>query len=293
MTDSVLVDKEPVVLEPAEHELPELVIEPPKGWISIDWKEVWRYRELLYYLTLRDVQVRYKQTALGCIWVLLQPLVNTLVFSLFFGRMAGLDKHTGGVPYPVYVLTGQLLWTLFANSITSSGNSLVSNANLISKVYFPRLIIPLSAVGVGLVDFAVSGVLLAVMMAVFRVQPTWEIVFVPAFILGTVITATGVGTLLSALTVSYRDFRYVVNFLVQLWFFISPVVYPQTIVPDSWRWILALNPMTGLINSFRAAFLGQPVIWPEVAISMTVGVVIFFVGTAYFRSVERRFADII
>ncbi|MGV3721639.1 MAG: ABC transporter permease [Actinomycetota bacterium] len=277
----------------ADPELPELVIEPSKGWRAVNWSEIWRFRELLYFLTWRDVKIRYKQTVLGGAWALLQPFATMVVFSVFFGRLAGLENRTGGVPYPIYVYAGLLAWTFFANAITASSNSLVGSSNLISKVYFPRLIIPLAAVGAGLVDFLVSSLLLLAMMAYYQISPTAQLLWIPLFLLGTVLTATGVGMLLSALTVSYRDFRYVVPFMVQLWLFISPVIYPVTIVPEGWRWVLALNPMTGFIGGFRAAFLGRPIEWTHLLISAAIAIAVFLIGATYFRSVERRFADII
>lgn len=294
MTDNAVLDLDPAALgADADSELPELVIEPSKRWRAVNWSEIWRFRELLYFLTWRDVKIRYKQTVLGAAWALLQPFATMVVFSVFFGRLAGLESRTGGVPYPIYVYAGLLAWTFFANAITASSNSLVGSSNLISKVYFPRLIIPLAAVGAGLVDFLVSSLLLLAMMVYYQIAPTMQLLWVPLFLIGTVLTATGVGMLLSALTVSYRDFRYVVPFMVQLWLFISPVIYPVTIVPEKWRWVLALNPMTGFIGGFRAAFLGQSMEWSHIVASGVIAALLFLLGAIYFRSVERRFADII
>ncbi len=276
-----------------DDDLPELVIEPPSGWIAINWSEIWRYRELLYFLTWRDVKIRYKQTALGAAWAILQPVMTMIVFSLFFGKLAGLGDKTGGVPYPIYVYAGLLPWTFFANSIGNCGNSLVGSSNLITKVYFPRLIIPIAAVGAGLVDLAVSFTVLLGLMVYYGIAPSAQILFVPLFLAGTVLCATGVGTLLSALTVAYRDFRYVVPFMVQLWMFITPVIYPSSVVPEQYRWLLALNPMSGLIEGFRAAFLNRPLDWPHIGVSLCIALLAFIAGATYFRSVERRFADII
>ncbi|MDH7568798.1 MAG: ABC transporter permease [Armatimonadota bacterium] len=275
------------------HDLPLQVIEPPRGWVGINWKELWRYRELLYFLTWRDVKVRYKQTALGAAWAILQPLASMLVFTLFFGKMAGLENKTGGIPYPIFAFSGMLPWTFFANSISNSGNSLVGSSNLITKVYFPRLVIPMASVGAGLVDLGVSFTVLIALMVYYHTALTWQLLLVPLFLLGTILAATGVGTLLSALTVAYRDFRYVVPFLVQMWMFVTPVIWPPSIVPDRWAWALALNPMAGIINGFRAAFLGTPFDWPRIALSLGVSVLFFLGGAAYFRRVERQFADII
>jgi lipopolysaccharide transport system permease protein len=280
------------LLQPVD-EPEELVIEARPGWMAIDWKEIWRYRELLYFLAWRDVKIRYKQTVLGGAWAILQPFLQMVVFSLFFGELAGLGQKTGGVPYPIFVYSGLLAWTFFANSVTSSSNSLVGSSYLITKVYFPRLIIPLAAVCVGLVDFFVSSVVLVGMMIYYGTPVSWQLLLVPGFLAGTVLAATGVGTFLSALTVTYRDFRYVVPFAIQIWMFVTPVMYPATIVPGRWRWLLSLNPMTGLIEGFRAAFLARPCDWSHFSISMMVGIVIFLFSAFYFRRVERRFADVI
>jgi lipopolysaccharide transport system permease protein len=269
------------------------IIKPSHGWAGLNGRELWRYRELLYFLTWRDVKIRYKQTVLGAAWAILQPFLTMVVFSLFFGRLAGLGGKTGGVPYPIYVYAGLLPWTFFANSITSSGSSLVSSSNLITKVYFPRLIIPLAAIGAGLVDLAVSFIVLLGMMVFYRTVVSWQLVLVPLFLAGTILTATGVGALLSALTVSYRDFRYVVPFLVQLWMFVTPVIYPSSLVPERWRWAQSLNPMAGLIDGFRAAFLFRPLGWASICLSFSVSILFFLAGATYFRHVEHRFADTI
>lgn len=277
----------------ADDDATELVIEAPKGVLSVNWREIWRYRELLYFLTWRDVKIRYKQTVLGAAWALLQPVMTMIVFSILFGKMAGLEGKTGGIPYPIYVYAGLLPWMFFANSIGNCGNSLVGSSNLITKVYFPRLIIPLASIGAGLVDLAISFVVLLAMIVFYQTAITWQLLLVPLFLTGTLLAASGVGTLLSALTVAYRDFRYVVPFMVQLWMFVTPVIYPSTMVPERLRWLLALNPMAGLIDGFRASFLGLPVDWANIAISLAVSVGLFLAGASYFRSVERRFADII
>jgi lipopolysaccharide transport system permease protein len=270
-----------------------LVIEAPRGGLNLQLGELWRYRELLGFLAWRDVKIRYKQTALGAAWAVLQPLLAMLVFSIFFGRLAGLENKTGGVPYPIYVYAGLLPWIYFANAITASSSSLVGSAGLITKVYFPRLIVPLAAVGAGLVDFAVSGAVLLVLMAWYSTPITWQLLSIPLFLAGTILTATGVGSLLSALTVKYRDFRYVIPFMVQIWMFATPVVYPSRLIPERWQWAVALNPMAGLIDGFRAAFLGRPFDWRFIALSLGVAALLFVVGTLYFQRVERSFADVI
>jgi lipopolysaccharide transport system permease protein len=269
------------------------ILERRSGGVGIDWLEIWRYRELLYFLTWRDVKVRYKQTALGAAWAIIQPFMTMIVFSLFFGRLAGLGSKTGGVPYPIYVYAGLLPWTFFANAIASSGSSLVGSSNLITKVYFPRLVIPLAAVGAGLVDLAVSFTVLLAMMVFYHTPLSWHLVFVPFLLAGTILAATGVGAFLASLTVAYRDFQYVVPFMVQIWMFITPVIYPPSIVPERWRWVLNLNPMAGLIEGFRAAFLARPLEWAHLSVSLGIAVCLFFAGATYFRKVERRFADII
>jgi lipopolysaccharide transport system permease protein len=269
------------------------VIEPPRSWAGIDWKEIWRYRELLYFLMWRDVKIRYKQTVLGAMWAILQPFLTMVVFSIFFGRLAGLNAKTGGVPYPIYVFAGLLPWTFFSAAVASGGTSLVNSSNLITKVYFPRLIVPLAAVCTGLVDLAVSSSVLFVLMAYYRTDLSWQVMLLPLFVLGTVLAASGVGVLLSALTVSFRDFQYVIPFLVQLWLFVTPVIYPTAVVPERWRWALALNPMAGLIDGFRAAFLHRPLDWPQIGLSMATALFLFLAGACYFQQQERRFTDII
>ena len=267
------------------------MIEPARGWRSLDLRELWAYRELLFVLTMRDIKVRYKQTVLGAAWAILQPFMTMVVFTIFFGHFANMPSD--GYPYPVFVYSALVPWTFFANAITSSSNSLVGSAHLISKVYFPRLIIPLSAVGVGVVDFAVAASILLAMMLFYGVGWTFNLLMAPVLLLAMMFTALGVGTCLSALTVSYRDFRYVVPFMVQLWMFVTPVVYPASLVPTHWRWLLYLNPMWGLIDGFRAVFLGSAFDFLGLAISAGVAIGVFIVGVAYFERVERRFADII
>jgi lipopolysaccharide transport system permease protein len=266
-------------------------IEPARGWRALDLRELWAYRELLIVLTMRDIKVRYKQTVLGAAWAILQPFMTMVVFTIFFGHFAKMPSD--GYPYPVFVYSALLPWTFFANAVTSSSNSLVGSANLISKVYFPRLIIPLSAVGAGVADFGVASGILLAMMIFYGVGWSLNLLLAPALLLGVMFIALGVGTCLSALTVTYRDFRYVVPFMVQLWLFITPVVYPASLVPAQWRWILYLNPMSGLIEGFRAVFLGKTFDLFGLAISTAVAICLFVAGVAYFERVERRFADII
>jgi len=273
--------------------LPVTVIERKPGWRLIDVRELWRYRELLVFLTWRDVQVRYKQTVLGAAWAILQPLATMLVFTLFLGRVAGSSRSD--VPYPLFVLAGLIPWTFFANAISTAGQSVVANQNLVTKIFFPRLIIPMGAVGAGLVDLAISFSILLAMMLWYGVLPGWGMSMVPIILLGLLIASLGVGTLLSALTVAYRDFRHVVPFMVQLWMFATPSVYLQAedAVGGRWRMFLPLNPAYGLISNFRRAILGGPIDAYSLAVSGMVGVGLFLLGCFYFRRVERDFADII
>ena len=272
--------------------LPTLRISPPSRWTSLEFRELWEYRELLYFLIWRDVKVRYKQTALGAAWAVIQPFFMMVVFSLFFGRLAKVPSD--GIPYPVFTFCALLPWQLFANALTESSNSLVGNQNLITKVYFPRLVVPISAVLGGLVDFVIAFVILLGMMLYYGIVPGWAIVTLPGFILLAVLTALGVGLWLSALNVQYRDVRYTIGFLVQLWLFLTPVAYPSSIVPEKWRPLYGLNAMAGVVEGFRWALLGksQPpgaMLW----VSVAVVILILFGGLYYFRRMEQQFADIV
>ena len=262
-----------------------------KGWQVLDLRELWAYRGLVIVLTLRDIKVRYRQTVLGAAWAIIQPLTIMLIFSVIFGKLAKIPSE--GFPYPVFVYAALLPWTFFANALTASGGSLVSSSNLVSKVYFPRLIIPISAVGGGLVDLLISSGVLLLLMVYFDITWTINLVMAPFLILGVVFTAFGVGTILSALTVSYRDFRFIVPFLIQIWMFLTPVVYGVSFIPEKWRWLLLLNPMTGYIDGFRAAFLGRPFAWDSLFISLILSMLVVLLGVGYFGKVERRFSDVI
>jgi lipopolysaccharide transport system permease protein len=259
----------------------------------VDLRELWRYRELLYFLTWRDVKVRYKQTVLGAAWAVLQPLATMLVFTLFLGRVSGIASTE--VPYPLFVFAGLLPWTFFAHAVTASGNSVVGNQNLVTKVYFPRLIIPISAIGAGLVDFAIAFGMLLILMLWYGVPSGVAVVLLPLIVFGLVIAALGVGTLLSALTVAYRDVRHLLPFLVQLWMFATPTIYldVDTVVGERGRMLLPLNPAHGLILNFRQAMLGGPLDGYALAVSGGVSVLLLLAGCFYFRRVERGFADII
>lgn len=267
-------------------------IDPPSAWPAIGLRELWEYRELLYFLTWRDIKVRYKQTVLGAAWAVIQPLFMMLVFSLFFGKLAGVPSD--GIPYPVFAFCGLLPWQLFANSLTQASNSLVGSQNLITKVYFPRLVVPISAVLGGVVDFAIAFVLLLAMMFYYGIVPGWQIVVLPGLVLLVVLASLGVGLWLSALNVQYRDVRYTISFLVQFWLFATPVAYPSSIVPEKWRVLYALNPMVGVVDGFRWALLGKPES-PGVPllISMIVVFLLLIGGLYYFRRMEQQFADIV
>jgi lipopolysaccharide transport system permease protein len=275
-------------------DLPVTIIERKPGWRLVDLGELWRYRELLFFLTWRDVKVRYKQTVLGAAWAVLQPFATMVVFSLFFGHVAG--ANTGDVRhYPLFVFAGLLPWFFFSNAVTSAGQSVVGNQNLVTKIYFPRLLIPLGAVGAGLVDFAIAFVMLLAMMVFYGVMPGWGVLLLPLLALLLLVAALGVGALLSALTVAYRDFRHIVPFMVQLWMFATPAIYmnADAVVGPRWRPLLPLNPAYGLIANFRTALIGGEFDWYALAVSGTVSAVLLGLGCFYFRRVERNFADII
>lgn len=273
-------------------ELPLTVIEARLGWQIVDFGEMWRFRELLGFLVWRDVKVRYKQTVLGAAWAIIQPFSQMVIFSIFFGRMA--EMSSGGLPYPLFAFAGLLPWTFFSGAVTSAANSVVGNQNLITKVYFPRLFVPISAIGVGVVDFAIAFLMLLLLMLYYGVFPAIGALALPLIVMGLVAAAIGVGTLLSALTVAYRDFRYVVPFMVQIWMFATPTVYMDaTAVGPRWQTVLPFNPAYGLIENFRAAALGRELDLYSLGVSLAVTAVILVVGCAYFRRVERTFADII
>jgi lipopolysaccharide transport system permease protein len=269
-----------------------LVIEPSRGWVGLKLSELWAYRELLYFLAWREVKVRYKQTGLGVAWAVLQPLLGMLVFTIFFGRLAKVPSD--GIPYPLFSYSALLAWQLFAYSITESSSSVVGNERLITKVYFPRLLIPMASILPGLVDFGVAFVLVIGMMAYYGVHPGWEIVTLPLFIIVELATALGVGLWLSALNVQYRDVRYTIPFLVQFWMFASPVVYSSTLVPTRWRPLYGLNPMAGVVEGFRWALLGkQPAPGAMFAVSLLVVMVLLVSGLYYYRRMEKNFADVV
>jgi lipopolysaccharide transport system permease protein len=270
---------------------PLVSIRPSKKWVALNLRDLWAYRDLLYFLTWRDIKVRYKQTALGAAWAIIQPLFTMLIFTLFFGKLAGIPSD--GIPYPLFAFAALLPWTFFANAVTNSGNSLVGSANLITKVYFPRLIIPAAAVAAGLVDLAVAFTLLIGLMAWYRVGPSTGLLLLPVLVLLLTMLALGVGMWMSALNVKYRDIRYALPFCIQLWMFATPIIYPLSMVPSKWRWLLALNPLTGIIEAFRAALFGRSldVTALTISVAMTTGVLVY---SAYsFRRMEKSFADVV
>jgi lipopolysaccharide transport system permease protein len=273
-------------------DLPTLLITPSNGWIPLNLSELWEYRELLYFLVWRDIKVRYKQTALGAAWAVVQPLFMMLVFSLFFGFLARIPSD--GIPYPVFAFCALLPWQLFANALTEASNSLVGNQNLLTKVYFARLVIPIAAVLSGLVDFLIAFVILLGMMLYYRIVPGTAIVVLPGFILLAILTALAVGLWLSALNVQYRDVRYTMSFLVQFWLFATPVAYPSSIVPERWRALYGINPMAGVVEGFRWALLGKsPPPAAMLFVSVLVVLVLLVGGLYYFRRMEQEFADIV
>lgn len=275
-------------------ELPEkplIVIEPSKGWIPVNLADLWHYRDLLYILTTRDIKVRYKQTALGAAWAIIQPLFTMLIFTLFFGKLAGMPSDD--IPYPLFAYAGLLPWTFFSNAVTNSGNSLVGNSNLITKVYFPRIIIPMASVGSGLVDFVIAFALLVVLMFYYGVGLSSSILMLPVLIVLTALLAIGIGMWMSALNVKYRDIRYALPFLIQLGMFATPIIYPSSLVPEKWRWLIALNPLTGQIENYRAAFFGKPFDWFSLGVSALITFAIVFYAAFMFKRMEKSFADII
>jgi lipopolysaccharide transport system permease protein len=267
------------------------VIEPPRGWRLLDVKEVWAYRELLGVLVARDIKVRYRQTVLGAAWAVIRPVLAMVVFSAIFGHLAGMPSD--GLPYPIFVYAGLLPWTFFAAAVTSCSQSIVASSGLVGKVYFPRLIIPMSSVGANLVDLLVATAVLLAMMAWYGVGGSAHLLAAPLLMLGVVIAALGFGTLLSALTVAYRDINHVTPFLLQVWMYVTPVIFPTALVPDAWRWLLYLNPMTGLVEGFRSAFLARPFDLAGLTWSLAVSMLCLAGSIAYFQKVERRFADIV
>lgn len=267
------------------------VIKPGKGWLSIDVKELWFFRELLFLFVWRDIKVRYKQTVFGAAWAILQPLLTMVVFTIFFGRIAGIESE--GIPYPIFSYSGVLLWTYFSQALGNSGNSLLGNSHIITKTYFPRLYIPISSCMAGLVDYLVAFGILIILMFYYGIFPNYNIIFLPLVVFLCFLCVSGFGLWLSALNVKYRDIRYILPFFIQLMLFATPVIYPPSIFPK-YAWLLDLNPMTGIITAHRACLLGhQPLDWTTLCISAVLTIILFVSGLFYFRKTENFFADII
>ena len=273
-------------------ETPQIRIEPSKGWSPLKLREIWAYRELLYFLMWRDVKIRYKQTVFGASWAIIQPFLTMVVFSLFFGKLAKVPSD--GVPYPIFSFAALVPWTLFNYGLSQASNSLVGSSHLITKVYFPRLIIPTASLLSGVVDFLIAFGLLLGMMLFYGIMPTLNVFWVPALVLLTLVTALGVGLWLSALNVQYRDVRFAVPFLAQLWMFATPIAYPSSLLPEKWRVLYGLNPMAGVVEGFRWALLGHRLpSMPLLAASVAMTLVLLIGGLFYFRRMERRFADVV
>jgi lipopolysaccharide transport system permease protein len=292
VNERVAVLDRPAVAHEKKAPLPRVRLEPAKGWVSLQLDELWRYRELLYFLVWRDVKVRYKQTALGAAWAVIQPFLTMLVFSVFFGRLAKIPSD--GVPYPIFAYAALVPWTFFASGLAQSADSLVGSANLLKKVYFPRLAIPIAAVLSGVIDFMIAFVVLLGMMFYFGSVPTSAIVWLPFFAVLALVSALGTGLWLSAMNVKFRDVRYVVPFLIQFWLFATPIAYPSSLLADPWRTIYGLNPMAGVVEGFRWALLGTgSAPGPMVFVSSLAALAILVSGAFYFRRMERMFADLV
>ena len=269
---------------------PVIVIEShSSSSLAINFRELWKYRDLLYVLTLRDIRVRYKQTVFGILWVIIQPLFMMIVLTLFFGRLAKIPSD--GIPYPLFAFSGLLPWTFFSNALNSSGNSLVGNSSLITKVYFPRMIIPIAAVGAGLIDFVIAFGLLVLLMLYYGIGFSPNILMLPILALLTAFLAAGLGMWMSALNVKYRDVRYALPFLIQLLMFATPIIYPSSLIPDKWRWLFKFNPLAGLIEGFRSAIFGKPFDLTGLGISIFIIIVVLIYSAYTFRQMERNFAD--
>ncbi|HUU69819.1 MAG TPA: ABC transporter permease [Planctomycetota bacterium] len=261
--------------------------------MNLEWlREIWQYRELFYFLVWRDVKVRYKQTVLGAAWAVIQPFFSMVVFTLFFQRLANMPSD--GIPYPIFSYSALIPWTYFSTAISTAGNSLVANSNLLTKVYFPRVAVPASSAFGGIVDFSIASVVLLAIMAYYRFSPQWSLLLWPVLVVPLVVLALGVGMFMAALNVRYRDIRYALPFFVQIWLFVTPIIYPTSIIPEKFRVLMFLNPLAGIIEGFRACVFPQREInWALLSVSIVTTVVIFIVGALYFRKTERTFADIV
>jgi lipopolysaccharide transport system permease protein len=275
-----------------EEDIQVIRIEPSKGWVALQLKELWAYRELLYFLIWRDVKVRYKQTAIGAAWAIIQPVFTMIVFSLFFGRLGKIPSD--GVPYPIFCYTALVPWTFFSHGLSQASNSLVGSANLIKKVYFPRLSIPIASVTSGLIDFALAFIVLLGMMLYYGILPTVNVIWLPLLLLLTLVTSLGVSLWLSALNVHFRDVRHIIPFLTQFWLFATPIAYPSSLLSEPWRTLYSINPMVGVVEGFRWALLGtETAPGPMMIVSSLAALVLLVTGTFYFRRLEKTFADVV
>lgn len=289
-------DQSDEAVEPSRHtshtlpDKPLATIEPTTSWAALNLRDLWAYRELFFFLTWRDVKVRYKQTLLGAAWAILQPVCQVIIFTLIFGRLAGIP--TDGIPYPIFAYAGLLPWLFFSNAVTSSGNSLVGSSHLITKVYFPRMLSPGAAVAAGLVEFGIAFTVLVALMIYYGIGVTTNILMLPALILLATLLATGVGMWMSALNVRYRDVRFALPFIIQLWFFASPIIYPASFLKN-WQFLLILNPMAGIIEGFRSSLFGRPFNWTALLVSAAITLVVLVYSAYSFRRMEKSFADVI
>ncbi len=279
-----------------QNQVPITYLKPARGLAALNLRDLWEYRELVYFLTWRDLKVRYKQTLLGFTWVILQPVINMVVFTILFGEL--LSVPTDGIPYPIFSFAALLPWTYFAGSLTRSSTTLVGSANLISKVYFPRMVIPISGVLSGFVDFAIAFIILVIMMLVYRIIPTWNLLLLPLFLFLAMLTALGFGLWLSALNVRFRDINHLVPFIIEIWKYATPVIYGSALIPEKFRFILGLNPLTGVVEGFRWAILGEKYVrsfnpGTLFIISIAITFIVLISGIVFFRNTERTFADII
>lgn len=276
----------------AASEPPLVVIRPRRGWVHLDLEEMWGYRELLYFLVWRDVKVRYKQTALGAAWAIVQPLLTMIVFSLFFGKLGGIPSDD--LPYPIFSYAALVPWTFFATGLTNCTNSLVGSQNLLKKIYFPRLLLPLASVTAGVVDFVLAFTVLLMMMGFYGIVPTQQVLWLPLLFLLAMCTCLGVGMWLSAMNVLFRDVRHVIPFLIQIWLFATPIAYPSSLLSEPWRTVYSINPMVGVVEGFRWALLGTDTApGPMLAVSSVVSVLLLISGAYFFRRMEKSFADVV
>jgi len=274
-------------------EQPEIVLEPPRDWLNLRLRQLWLYRELLYFFVWRDLKVRYKQTLLGAAWAILQPVLTMIIFSIIFGKLANI-KPPEGIPYPIFSYAALLPWQLFSGALSNASGSLVTNQSLVTKVYFPRILLPLASVLSGMVDFAIAFIVLLGLMVYYHITPTWAVLFLPLFTLLALATALAVSLWLSAFNVKYRDFKYVIPFLLQFWMYATPIAYPSTLIPEKWRLVFGLNPMAGVVGGFRWALLGMKAeVAPQLIIAVIIVVIILTSGLIYFQRMEQTFADVI